>query len=131
MSNLKKWLPILVPGITWGIVIWKLSPPSSLIEANSAQLILFFAPLFLLLVSIMNLYFNFYLKSIVVGLGIIILLVLQALGILNIVSFILTLIAVLLILKTLKKTTPKRRFGAPKLTPQVKIPKLSHLEKQK
>lgn len=123
MSGFKRLLPVLLLGLILGLVIWQTPPPASLTSASVLQLTLFLTPLFLLLTFLVDHFLRFFLRSLVVSLGLVILLVLKALDSLNIASLIMTVLAVVLIIKSLKK--PK------KLNYSAKIPKLTSLKKQR
>lgn len=122
MPLINRLLPIFLFGAILALVIWQVEPPSSLTKASIIQLILFFVPLLLFLVSAWNLLCQFYLRSFILSLGTMLLITLKALDALTIISFFLTILATILIASSLKK--PKNYY-------QPKIPKLSPLKKQK
>lgn len=98
----------------WGIFIFvalKVPYPESLTQANIVQLLAFFVPLFLALSITLNIFFS---------LGLIFLLILQALDSLNIVTGALTAVAAYLLFSYFRT---KRRG----LTKQTKISKLTQL----
>lgn len=117
---LKKILPIIFFGCLLGLVVWFTKPPASLTEASFLQAFLFFIPLFLLLTSIFNLFFNFFFRSLILSLGVILLLIFKSLDLLNFVSSLLTISAVILLIISFKK---------PKILKQAKIQSLK-LKKQ-
>lgn len=121
MDYLKKFLPIILPGLILTWVIFKIEPPKSITQASVLQILLFFIPLFLLIVFLLNLYLRFLVYSAIMAIGIIILLLLQALNSLNIVSAALVIIACALLLKSIQR--PKNKI------PLAKIPKLGKLAK--
>lgn len=119
-KNFKKILPIIFFGCLLGLVVWQIMPPVSLTEVSFFQLFLFFIPLFLLLIFIFNLFFNFFLRSLIVSLGIILLLIFKSLDLLNFVSSLLTISATILLVISFRK---------PKMFQQSKIQSLK-LKKQ-
>lgn len=129
MTVFKKFLPVISSGIIFGFVIWQMEPPQSLTSASILQVLLLFAPLFTFLVFGLNLYFRFYPRSLIISLGIIILLVLKTLDTFNIISVAITIAAVTLISKSFKKVI-NWKTGSRSNT-LIKIPRLSHLEKQR
>lgn len=108
MPQTKKILPIIFFLLILSLIIWQVQPPSSLTSANALQVLLFFIPLFGLLIFTTNLIFGFYLKSLFVSLGVILLLIFQALSILNIFILAIIFIAIFLIIKSLKNPEKKR-----------------------
>lgn len=99
----KKILPIIFFGSFLGLVVWFIQPPVSLTEASFFQAFLLFAPLFLLLTFIFNLFFNFFIRSLILSLGIILLLIFKSLDLLNFISSLLTISAVILLIISFKK----------------------------
>lgn len=122
MKFLKKLLPALIFGLILGLVIHLIEPPKSLSQASLLQLGLFFIPLILLLTFLLNLYFRLWLKSLVAGMGIAILFLLQGGDNLNLLTGGLVFAITILVLKFIKK---KNHFYQPKIS------KLSRLYKQK
>lgn len=120
---IKKLLTAVFPAILLCFVIWNIEPPISFTSATPLQLIYFFLPAFLFLTAAANIVFDFWLKSIIFGLGITILLIFKALGVFNIASVILTIIATVLIIYSLKK--PKKN-----LLKHGELVHLSRLKKQ-
>lgn len=145
LSLVKIFPPLLFLAI-FAYVIFNVSYPNSLSEATFFQLTAFFVPLLFTLVFTINLFLNFFLHSIPISLGLIILLVLKGLGTLNIVTAILTILAIWLIVGNFKKVKQeksrfgklgsnpiKRRFTPPQagLTSKINIPKLKSLQRSK
>ncbi len=124
-----KILSKIIPTLTfWGIfalAITTVNYPDSLAGATLVQIGIFFIPLFLALISTINLFFKSLLKSAVLVLGIILSLILKSLGNLNIVTAILVIVAVVLISGSFKKGTSSS------LTYRSKIPKLKNLLRKK
>ncbi len=120
MVKLKLFLPPLFFGGVFIVVVLNVSPPSSLTTASISQLLLFFIPLFFLLTFTINIYFSFFIRSIIISLGITLLLIFKSLAILNLVSTVLTISAVIFLVISFKK---------PAKTPPSKIERL-HLKKQ-
>lgn len=104
MSNIiKKILPIIFFSCLLGLLVWQIMPPASLTEASIFQFLLFFIPLFLLLTFIFNLYFSFFIRSLILSLGIILLLIFKSLDLLNFVSSLFTTVATILLVISFKK----------------------------
>lgn len=106
MSTLKKLIPVFFFAGIFALVLWQIQPPQSLTSATIFQILLFFIPLFLLFTCIINIYFDFFIRSIIIGLGITILLIFKSLEMLNIVSVVLTISAIIFLVVSFKK--PKR-----------------------
>lgn len=123
MTLFKQIVPVLILGGILGLVIWQVQPPRSLATASIFQLLVFFLPFFLFLAFLINLYFQFILRSLLISLGITLLLILKSLNSLNIITVIIIVLAIILIFKSFKK--PQKGFY------QTKIPKLSRLQKQR
>lgn len=124
MARVNKLIPSLVFLSVLIVVIYAVEPPTTIYNARWQQLIFFFGPLFLLLVSLYNLYFKFIWHSLLFALSTILLVILYLLGALNLITGVLTLAATLLIYKSVVRHQ-QHRAGLP-----VRIPKLSRLEKQ-
>lgn len=122
MVYIQRLLPTIFFAAIFGLVIWQVKPPQTVFDASLTQLVLFYLPLYLLLTSLTNLYFQFLPKSLIASLGLILLPVLKSLDSLNLVTFTLTIVSSILITKSFKKTQ-KTTFGR-------EIPKLSRLKKQ-
>ncbi len=123
----------LIPTVTfWGIfifVVLQIPYPDSLTQANFMQVSLFFASLFLALLTTFNLFLKNIFLSSSVALGLIFLLILKALDSLDFVTTALTLLAVGLLFSYFKKINrhSSRGSGFRNLTNQTKIPKLTRL----
>lgn len=126
MKFLKNLSPVVAFGLIFGVVVWQIEPPGSFINISIPQAGLFFIPLFLLFASIINLYFQFWPRSLIVSLGFILLLTLKALGTLNLISLGFTITATILIAKSFKKPAANLK----KFTYNPKVPKLSKLHQQ-
>lgn len=123
MPSVKKVLPVLFFAGLFVFVVYQITPPASFTSASIFQMGIFFLPLLLFLVFLLNFFLNFFLRSVIFGVGLIILLILKGLDALNPVSFGLTVIAIFLLSRSLRK---------PKSKPtQNNIPKLSRLVKQR
>lgn len=126
---MSKFLIKITPSIIfWGIFIFtilQIPYPTTLIQAESSQLLLFFIPLFLALTTTINLFLKNIFSSGSISLGLIFILVLKALASLNPVTTALTLIAVALFVSYFKKIKRSN------LTKFSKIPKLSQLRKKR
>ncbi len=119
MKYLKKLIPILICGLIFSWVVFQIKPPTTFTTATIFQLALFFIPLFFLLFFIFNLILDFILLSLTISVGIMLLLTLAGLHYLNILTGAVTLLAIFLIIKSLKKPT--------KITYKTKIPRLKKL----
>ncbi len=130
---------ILASLISWAIFIYVvlyIHYPDSLLSATIFQVLVFFIPLFLAITFSIDFLFKNLFASVSLSLGVVILLILKALGALSIVSILLTLVAILLLINyfksdnfnNLKMKKSRRRFGTSlkDLTSNQKIPKLTH-----
>ncbi|MFH0937648.1 MAG: hypothetical protein V1808_05160 [Candidatus Daviesbacteria bacterium] len=115
-------LPTLLFGLIFIYVLFQIQPPLSLTTASFSHVAFFFIPLFFLITFILNILFQFLIRSLVLSFGLILILVFQSLGALNILSLTLVILATILIAKSFKK--PQKGY-------QTKIPKVSKLAKQK
>lgn len=118
----------LVPAlIFWGIfayIVLQVPYPNSLTQANVFQLLGFFIPLFLALTFTLKKVLKSFTMSMVLSLGIIILLILKALGVLNFVTGSLTILAIYLLTSSSKKSPTG-------LTSTSNIPKLTQWRKRR
>lgn len=105
MIYLKKTLPVFISGIIFGVIVYFTTPPQTLTSATFMQLLLFFIPLFLFLMFLLNIIFQFFIRSFIISLGIILLLIFQSLGMLNILTGLLIMIASLFITISFKKSS--------------------------
>lgn len=121
MLWVRKIVPLVIVCIILGAIIWFVEPPKTITDYPT-QISLFFIPFFLILVFSLNLFLKCYPRSITIAIGLSVLLSLQALSYLNIYNFIIIVTGIFLVIKFLKK---------PKISYQTKIPKLSHLKKQR
>ena len=113
---MKKQILILIPLSVFIFVVFKIEPPKDWITASYFQIFIFFTPLLLIVTFFADLFINYLPKSFLFGLAFVVLAVLQALGLLNIITG-----AILVIITYLtSKFFPKTR-----LTFFTKIPKLS------
>ena len=113
-----KMLPVLIFWLIFGYVVLMISYPETLTQANIIQLLYFFIPLFLALTFTINLILKFAVRSVLITLTLITFLILNALGILNLVTFVLTPFAFGLFISYFKKKS--------NLTSNLKIRKLTH-----
>ncbi|MDD2822637.1 MAG: hypothetical protein PHQ59_01015 [Candidatus Daviesbacteria bacterium] len=104
MQYLKKILPILIFGGVFVIIVYFTKPPQSLTSANFIQLLLFFIPLFLFLIFLLNIFFKFYIRSFILSLGIILMIIFKSLGMLNFLSGALIIVATTFSAISFKKT---------------------------
>jgi hypothetical protein len=103
MNLIQKLAPVALSLVTLGLVIYYLDPPKSWLEASIIHWLSFYLPLLLLLTSLLNFYLQFWLKSLILGFGLTILIILFGLSSLNLASGLLTIIAITLIIRSLKK----------------------------
>ncbi|RJP47738.1 MAG: hypothetical protein C4584_00035 [Armatimonadetes bacterium] len=122
MPKTKLFILPLIFTVIFIIVILKATPPPAITKASFLQLILFFLPLLLLLTSLFNILLWSWCKSFILGLGVILALILQALQSLNFFTLTGLVMAILLIIKALKNNS--------KTSLPINIPKLSRLKKQ-
>lgn len=110
-----KLLPkLLLALFLWGVftyVIFYMDYPKSLTSATLLQLLFFFIPLSLALITTTNLFINFLLSSASISLGIILLLILKGLDSLNFVTTALTIISVYLLFSYFQKVKSKLKDG--------------------
>ena len=90
--------------IILGMVVWLVEPPESITGTSPIQLLAFFLPLLLFLTFSINLYFKSPVKSLGISVGIIVLLMFQSLGVLNVLSGAVTIAVIAFLIKWLKKT---------------------------
>lgn len=123
-----KFILKIIPGIFfWGIftfIILQVPYPQSLTQASFTQILTFFISLFLAFVFTFNIFLKNIYVSASIALGIIFILILQALDSLNLVTGILTVVAVTLLISYFRKI--KRSH----LTKLPKIPKLTQLRRK-
>jgi hypothetical protein len=101
---IKKFLPILIFGLLFVNVIYFAKPPQTLTSGTFIQLLLFFIPLFLFLIFLLNIIFRFFIRSFIFSLGIILILIFKSLEMLNILTGALIIIASNFIAISFKKT---------------------------
>lgn len=123
MIFIKKITLILIFGIIFAWIIFQIEPPQSLTTASTIQLVLFFLPLLLFLTFLINLFFQFWVRSLIIGLGITVMIALKGLDSLNLISLLLIFLAVFFLSRAFKKNNKKAY--------QAKILKISKLEKQR
>ena len=125
---LKFYFKFIPAVICWAIFIYvviQIPYPETITQANFIQLFAFFVPLSLSLALTLNIFLKNIFISTFVSLGIIFSLFLKALDSLNLVTGVLILISVGLFISYFKKIKKKG------LTNYSKIPKLTHLRRQK
>ena len=127
---------IITALIVWGIfvlVVLQIPYPDSLAQANSTQIITFFASLFLALTLTFNIFLKNILSSSAISLGLIFLFILKALDSLNLITGLLVIISAGLFVSYFlkaKRGSPPINSGFKNLTKQAKIPKLTRLRKR-
>lgn len=135
MNKLTKSLVALFFLVVFIYVLMNVPYPHNLTSANIFQISSFFIPLFLMASFIISIFFVISF-SFIIALGIIFLLLLQALDSLNPVSAVLILIVVWLFISYLKKNQKKKTKSMTgsnpmltNLTSRINIPKLRSLSK--
>lgn len=117
-----KSLPILISLIILGLIIWQIEPPKAITEITALQILLLITPLLTLMIFTANLCFNFWLRSLVVSIGLMLLIILKTLDKFNIITLSITLVATYLLAKSCKKKVdsrfPTRSLKPPKLQKQ-------------
>lgn len=125
LALITKIIPTLFLWSIFVVVIFQVPYPKSLIQAQVAQLLLFFIPLILALGMTLNFFFKNIYLSFSISLGLTSLLILKALDVLNLVTGALTITTVGLLISYFGKI---KRSGLTKLP---KIPKLTSLSRKK
>lgn len=123
MTLLYRLLPILISTTILGIIIWQIEPPKTITQISALQIFLLVTPLLILIVFTVNLCFNFWMRSMIVSIGSMLLIVLRTLDKLNLVTASITIVATYLLAKSCKR-------GAD-IKPPSKAFKLSRLQKQR
>ncbi|MBI2017576.1 hypothetical protein HYS92_00850 [Candidatus Daviesbacteria bacterium] len=124
----KIFIKVLPALISWAIFIFAvlyIPYPETLTQATIFQILGFFIPLFLAITLTLNIFLKNIFISFSISLGITMLLLLKALGSLNLVTGILTIISVGLLISYFRKIKKH------KLTLESKIPKLKSFSRQK
>lgn len=103
MPIFKKLIPIIFFAGVFALVLWQTQPPKSLTSATISQILLFFISLFLFLIFLLNIYFQFLIRSFVISLGVVLLLIFKSLDMLNFVSVILIIAATAFLVVSFKK----------------------------
>jgi hypothetical protein len=99
----KKFIPIIFFGGIFIFVVLGIKPPISFTQASFSQILLFFTPLFLFFIFFLNLFFNFFIRSLIISLGLIFILIFKALDLLNFVSILFTTLAIIFLIASFKK----------------------------
>ncbi len=120
-KTLLKIILVFFSWLAFILVVLRVDYPQSLPQASPFQLLAFFSSFFLATTSTLYLALKRFLPSIVFSVGIILLLLLKALGVLNIVTGVIVIIAVFLVAGSFKKKSS--------LTKQSNIPKLTNMRK--
>ena len=119
------WIKVLTPVVALGVLIFvvmNVPPPKSILESTPDQILLFFGPLLIFLVSLINLLFKFLARSIIISLGIVALLITKAFDALTFLNILGICIVVFLLIRIVKKSND------PKIPN--KIPRVQQLRKQ-
>lgn len=120
------FLKIIPALVCWSFFIYTILQvpyPETITQANTYQILLFFATLFFALIFTLNIFLQNIIISVFISLGVIFLLSLKALDSLNIITALLVIFSVGLFTSYFRK---KKRS----LTNSSKIPKLTKLRKQ-
>ena len=102
MGLIKKSLTPLISLVVLAYIIYQIEPPKSWEEATLTHWVLFYLPLLVLLTFISNLFIKYPPKSLVLGLGVTLLVILQGLDSLTIITGPFVIIGTILILRSLK-----------------------------
>lgn len=130
MSARTKFLLPLFFIIVFGLVVWLTQPPESLSSATTTQFAVFFTPLLLFLVSLINLYTKSLPRSFILSLGIILILVLKALNFFIFFSIPAVSVITLLIARFVKRPSGRQTGSTQKPFPsKSKIQPKPHLLK--
>lgn len=103
MALVWKFLPILISLIILAVIIWQIEPPKAITEITALQIFLLVIPLLILMIFTTNLCFNFWLRSLVISIGLMLLIILKSLDKFNIITVSITLIATYLLAKSCQK----------------------------
>lgn len=119
---IKRILPILISSAILATTIWQIEPPKHITEITALQVLLVSTPMLTLMFFIANLFLNFWLRSLVVAVGLLLLIALKTLDQLNIITAGITLAAIYLLAKSCHKPSkdklPIRSFKSSKLQKQ-------------
>lgn len=105
LKKLLKVAPVLFFWLVFILIVFNVDYPISIAQATFGQLTAFFVPLFIAIFLSINLMIKSLYSSTIIGLGIILLLILKALGILSVVTTTITLLAIFFL--TYKDNMPK------------------------
>lgn len=108
MFYIKSILPVFIFGVLFGVIVYSTQPPQTLTSGTFIQILLFFVPLFLFLMFLLNIFLQFLIRSFVISLGIILLLIFKSLDMLNLVTIVLTILATIFITISFKKTRAEK-----------------------
>lgn len=117
---LKKLIPVVLSGALLFYVVYYTTPPNSWAEASIPQIFLFFIPLIIFVTSLMFLFLNFY-RSLIIGLVVFALIVLESTYFLNIYTLLIVVILSIAGLMIFKNSTSP-------LTSEPEIPKLTKFQ---
>lgn len=130
MGSIARILPAVLSWAVFVYVIFTVTYPDSLSQASPYQLGAFFIPLFFAVALTLNIYFKYIILSLVISFGLIIALILKALGAFNIVTVGVDIIAVGLLLSYFKKGQKKFSGFKSGLTYKANIPKLTRMKRR-
>lgn len=122
MPILLRLTSFFISSLMFGAVIYFIQPPKSWAESSTLQILLFFIPLLLVVTSFLNIIFRSIWRSFTLGLGVVVMVVLWAIGQFNLVTAVMTILAS----GFLAWSQPKAR-----LTKRIRMPKLSSLRRLK
>lgn len=123
MKLLKKLIPIILSAALLFYVVYYTTPPNSWTDASISQIFLFFIPLIILVTSLMFLFLNFY-RSLIIGLTVFVLVVLESTNFLNIYTLLIVVILGLVGLTIFKNSNSP-------LTSEPEIPKLTKFQHER
>ncbi|MBI2022731.1 hypothetical protein HYS97_02700 [Candidatus Daviesbacteria bacterium] len=130
MPFLKRLLYAFVFGIVFFCVIFFVNPPKSWTQASYFQILIFFIPLLLFFTFFVNIFLNYLPRSFAISIGLLIIVVLQALGQLNYLYLIFIAFAISLLVWFIPKSRAKKKF--PQSSNKFeKIPKLSSFRRKR
>ncbi len=109
MSLIKKTLPIFLSMVAIGLVFYYVPPPTSWPEASTFQILAFLLPTLTLITFLINAFLDFFPRSLSIGLGAIMLLVLAMINDLNLALLVVTIITVIVLFTAFKKPDHKPR----------------------
>lgn len=121
MSRIIFVIPVLICWAIFAYVIFLVSYPETITQANTIQLLSFFIPLFLAITLTLNLFFKNIFISTSISSGLIFFLFLKALDSLNLITISLIVIPVGLLISYFRKIKKKSLTNLPKIHKLTKL----------